>query len=327
MKYSFNRLIRNSITKSIIKKVIPKQTYSSVVDYLNKGPELKLYYKNDIVSIDNYNKEIHGLMPVYYCDDTPNFGDFIGPYLISKITNKPVLNVRLFQHSGIMAVGSIAHMVDRKNMVMWGSGLMYPLTDEKIRDFKRYNPEILSVRGMETAKLLLEAGIDVPNHSFYGDPALIMPLFYKPSVSSPKKIGICPHYVHKPYFLKNIFIKNSLKIIDVQQDVETVVDSISSSSVCISTSLHGLIIAQAYGIPWVWLEISDNPLFGKDFKFKDFFSTLNKSQVSHVRVSLEEVKSLDYDMIAEKATLPDKLYNEDLILESLKIYLGRNVES
>lgn len=140
-----------------------------------------------------------------------------------------------------------------------------------MNDFKQYNPEILSIRGMETAKCLLEAGIDVPDNSVYGDPALILPLFYKPSIIGPKKIGICPHYIHKPYFLKNIFIKNSLKIIDVQKDVETVVDSISSSSVCISTSLHGLIVAQAYNIPWVWLEISDNPPFGKDFKFKDFF--------------------------------------------------------
>nr|WP_181718245.1 polysaccharide pyruvyl transferase family protein [Psychrobacter sp.] len=194
-----------------------------------------------------------------------------------------------------------------------------------MNDFKQYNPEILSIRGMETAKCLLEAGIDVPDNSVYGDPALILPLFYKPSISGPKKIGICPHYIHKPYFLKNIFIKNSLKIIDVQKDVETVVDSISSSSVCISTSLHGLIVAQAYNIPWVWLEISDNPPFGKDFKFKDFFSTLNESQVSHVKVSLEEVNNLDYDKIAEKATLPDKLYNEDLILESLKKYLGRSI--
>lgn len=132
MKYFLNTLIRNNITRSIIKKIIPKQAYSSISDYLNKGPKFNLYYENEIASIDNYHKNIYGLMPVYYCDQTPNFGDFIGPYLISKITSTPVLNVRaLQQYSGIMAVGSIVHMLDKKNMVIWGSGLMFKRTDER----------------------------------------------------------------------------------------------------------------------------------------------------------------------------------------------------
>jgi len=327
MNYFLNILQHNNTTRSIVKKIIPKEARVKVYNYINKDSSIRLYFENNTALIDPKNKIIQGLVPVFYCDGKPNFGDFIGPYLISKITGKPVLNINNSQYPGIMSVGSIIQMLDRKDIVIWGSGLMYKLTDEYIKVFKKYNPEILSVRGRKTATFLSDAGINVPDPSVYGDPALILPLFYKPSINGPKKIGICPHYIHKSHFLKNIADKDYLKIIDVQQDVESVVDSINSSSVCISTSLHGLIVAQAYNIPWVWLEIFDNNLAGDDFKFKDFFSTLNESQVSHVRVRLEDVKSLDYKAIAKNATLPDKLYNEELILESLQVYLNRETSA
>lgn len=322
MNSFLNTLKRNNLVKSTVKSLIPVEARVKVYNLLNKDSSIRMYFENNTALVDPKNKNIQGLIPVFYWDSTPNFGDVVGPYLISKITGKPVLNIKNLQYPGIMAVGSIIQMLDRKNMVIWGSGLMYKLTDEQIIAFKRFNPEILSVRGRETAKHLLEAGINIPDQSTYGDPALILPLFYSPSVSGSKRIGICPHYIHKSHFLEYINDKDDLKIIDVQMDMETVVDSISSSSVCISTSLHGLIVAQAYNIPWVWLEVFDNNLGGEDFKFKDFFSTINESQVSHVRVRMEDVKNINYKEIAEKATLPDKMYSEELILESLKSYLN-----
>lgn len=323
MKSFLSTLKRNSLVKSTIKSIIPIEARVKVYSLLNKDSSIRLYFENNTALVDPKNKNIQGLMPVFYWDGTPNFGDVVGPYLISKITGKPVLNIRNLQYSGIMAVGSIMQQLDRKDMIVWGSGLISKPTDEKMKELKKYSPEILSVRGRETAKILLEAGINIPDQSVYGDPALILPLFYKPSVSDSKKIGICPHYIHKPHFLENITNKDNLKIIDVQKDMESVVDSISSSTVCVSTSLHGLIIAQAYGIPWVWLEVVDKNLTGNDFKFKDFFSTLDKSQVSHVRVGMEDIKDIDFKVIAEKATLPEKMYSEELILESLKAYLNK----
>lgn len=62
---------------------------------------------------------------------------------------------------------------------------------------------------------------------------------------------------------------------------------------------------------------------GDDFKFKDFFSTIDETQVSHIKITMSEVESLNYESIAEKAMLPNKLYNEELILNSLKLYLNK----
>lgn len=318
----FIKILRvNSFAIATIKKVMPKKIQKKISKSLNKDTSIRLFFENDTASIDFKNKNIYGLAPVFYWDNKPNFGDFIGPYLVSKITRVPVLNIKNIQYPGFMAVGSILQMLDRKNMTVWGSGLIEEPTDEVIKNIQKYKPNILSVRGKKTAKYLLKAGIDVPDQSVYGDPALILPLFYKPLESSYKKIGICPHHIHKEKFLSSIIDNDYLRVIDVQKDVENVVNKISSSTVCISTSLHGLIIAQAYNIPWIWLEIVDENLIGNDFKFKDFFSTINELQVSHVKVKIEEISKLDFKIMAEKATLPDKLYDENLILKALEEHL------
>jgi hypothetical protein len=61
------------------------------------------------------------------------------------------------------------------------------------------------------------------------------------------------------------------------QDVEVVVRHIRDASLVISSSLHGIIVAQAYGRPWVWWRDNRGLLHGGDFKFEDFFSSIEVS--------------------------------------------------
>ena len=72
------------------------------------------------------------------------------------------------------------------------------------------------------------------------------------------------------YNLMNIATNS--KFIDVQNETKQVLKEISQCKYIISTSLHGLIIADSYGIPNCWCEISDR-ILGERFKFHDYFSS------------------------------------------------------
>jgi len=53
MKYFSNSLTRNSITKSIVRKIIPKKVYSSISVFLNEGSKFNLYYEDNVAVIDS----------------------------------------------------------------------------------------------------------------------------------------------------------------------------------------------------------------------------------------------------------------------------------
>lgn len=316
--------LENKIVKSIkpiIKAILPLKVKLLTQKLIEKDTRKRIYFENKLVVIDK-DGTTKGALPILYWDSEPNFGDVIGPYLVSKITNLPTINALHSKTTPcLMTVGSILQRIDRKGMVVWGSGLILEPSHIDLIKIREYKPKVLCVRGFKTAKLLEDIGIDIVNKDAYGDPALIMPLFYQPRPISPIKISVCPHFTHKQHFLNSIGSNELINIIDVQSDMQNVIDQIASSSVCISTSLHGIIISQAYNIPWVWLEIIDNNLKGNDFKFLDFFSTIDQSMVSHVKIKLSDVKNIDFKDLSSKASLPAKLYKEELILDALKQYV------
>src|SRR5699024_7396414 len=87
-------------------------------------------------------------------------------------------------------------------------------------------------------------------------------------------VAVVPHYSHKRLISEELVERSGCKFVDVEQGPQDVASEIAGAKAVVSTSLHGLIFAQAYGVPWLWLKISDRHLAGQDFKFEDFFSTL-----------------------------------------------------
>ncbi len=314
-----NQLV--SHIKPTIKAILPQKLKLIILKIIEKDTRERIYFNNKLVVIDK-SGTIEGAVSLLYWDAEPNFGDVIGPYLVSKITNLPTVNVlHRSTTSCLMTVGSIIQRIDREGMVIWGSGLIQEPSYKELLKISKYKPKVLSVRGFKTAELLESIGIEIINKNAYGDPALIMPLFYQPTSINPVKTAICPHFTHKEYFINEVGSNEFINIIDVQADMQFVVDQIASSSACISTSLHGIIIAQAYNIPWIWLEITDNNLKGNDFKFLDFFSTIDKSMITHVKIKLSDIANIDFKELANKASLPRKFYNEKLILDALKQHI------
>lgn len=208
-------------------------------------------------------------MIVKTCLQPPgNFGDSaINSYLVEKITgHKPQLvsiSNRFNHMTNYIISGSILASTDEKSIV-WGAGFLGK--EDKVRAKPK---RVFAVRGKLTRQKLLDQGVECPE--VYGDPALLMPRFYKPDVTRGSKVGLVPHYIDMEY-ARNISKEQGYKLIKICSGVENVIDEIYACDFILSSSLHGLIIADAYGIPACWIKLSNN-LKGNDFKFVDYYST------------------------------------------------------
>lgn len=192
----------------------------------------------------------------YQYNDKGNIGDVISEVILKHFLPDRELELVDAKAEGkLVAVGSIMSKV-RERDILWGVGC--------IKRDKRYffrNVKVLAVRGKLTHDLIF--GVNVP--AIYGDPALLLPLVYNPPVEKIKgKIGYIPHYVDKPFFEGKEFI-------DVALPWQEFVRRVLECEEIVSSSLHGLVIAEAYGIPVTWVKYSYG-VIGRNFKFNDYLT-------------------------------------------------------
>lgn len=200
----------------------------------------------------------------------PNFGDDINKFIFSKAFNETVdyvpSNHKEYHFTGI---GSILHHANKYSVPV-GSGFINS-TDTCIEAPQH----IIAVRGKLTRDRLLKMGIKCPES--YIDLAVLFPNFFNPHIPKKFKLGIIPHYIDKNIgFIKNLIEgRNDVLLIDIQNlDHFDFVTQVLSCDLIASSTLHGIIIADAYGIPSSWLEFSNN-VIGDGFKFYDYFSSTN----------------------------------------------------
>lgn len=199
----------------------------------------------------------------YWFNKKKNFGDQITPYLIEKITGEKPIHTTNFNRKIYFVCGSILkRKFNMKNICVWGSGF------KKWNESIRQQPDIRAVRGILTRKKIVDAGYKCPE--VYGDPAILLPRYYSPDIEIKYKIGLIPHFVDK----KEKWLNNykDANIIDIQSDVETVIDEILKCNKIISSSLHGYIVAVAYGKQAFW--VKSNNIKDVEFKFLDYISSL-----------------------------------------------------
>lgn len=197
---------------------------------------------------------------------SPNFGDALNPLLHKAIIGKdPVWADPGEQAGTVLAIGSLAHCA-HPGSILWGTGAMaddMPLQCDK-------TTVATAVRGPLTAWLLKKQGVDISN-TIFADPAILLPryfLFPDDTPLGPPNLVI-PHYADVQ---RAVTYKwgDDYEILSPMKDAEFLIRKISRAETVITSSLHILIVAEAYNIPVVWVEFGDS-VAGKGFKFWDHF--------------------------------------------------------
>ena len=225
-----------------------------------------------------------------------NWGDDINVYLIEMMTGKRVVvkNQSLYHNCYYKGpvyscIGSIIGWYDTANLIIWGSGAIKH--DTLLRQVPK---KICSVRGEKSKEYLINHGIKCPCK--YGDPALLISKYYSPKPSRRRyRLGIIPHYMDLDNPIISTFLNrhDDVLLIDLvnYKKWTDIPDQIASCDCIISSSLHGLIVSDSYSIPNVWISFSDQ-LIGGEFKFLDYFSSVQRAETRTQISSLREIEEL-----------------------------------
>lgn len=230
------------------------------------------------ILIGKYFKK--NLIFVHWGRHLNNFGDCLSPDILKYYGLTPVY-VPNIKRANIVLAGSILQWTpsDYRGIIVGTGG--------DNQDYSFPNAEILAVRG----KLTLQ-NIKSPSKNIkIGDPGLLMPYVYPGIIQKKYKLGIVPHFVDKDeVFLKRwkeVFGSQVL-FIDVLRSPKEVIEEIKQCKYIISSSLHGLIIADAFHIPNARVVCRNTmPTSFYDYKFDDYYSSIN-CESNYIEVTGEE---------------------------------------
>ena len=232
---------------------------------------------------------------LYWWKGHINLGDYLSLVIYQWMCKNKNINTEktLDCTKSLLALGSIL-TATAYDATVWGSGMLsidsIPLFFVKSTDRKL---DIRAVRGPITRQIVKSVGYDCPE--IYGDPAILMPLIYTGKKGGKKhKVSLVSHYAKAE--TKNINV-NRINI--ETHDYEHFIDELLGSEKVISSSLHGIILAEVYGIPAVYL----NKNSGDDLKFWDWYMSTGRNNVRYAQtleeaITAEPMEPIDLDRLA-----------------------------
>lgn len=241
-------------------------------------------------------------------ETSSNWGDALNADLIRLISGKTPVHVKsVYNWKGAPVynvIGSTLDSLSVRHLEVWGSGF------KRAEGLVRRKPQMVyAVRGPLTRKRLQELNVSCPE--VFGDPAMLCPEFF-PAASDRTRypLGIIAHYVDAGHpWLSQIQASNpDVRIINIRDGIRAVIRDATECRVIASSSLHGLILADAYGIPSTWLRFSDK-IVGGDFKFHDHLLSIDKPLTPALRV----LPATEISEVLGCATAPPTHFNADAL--------------
>ena len=267
-----------------------------------KTPEKVKYAKSLIENLDEKNICINTWTLRDKNDNlvNRNWGDELNYYFLSKLFSKKLVEYNETDVDNYSLIGSIANLFTDNHTIIWGSGIQVD------RELKGKPKKVCAVRGPLTRKFFIEINIKCPE--IYGDPSLLLPYYYYPDIPKKYEIGYIPHWSSIDSLQTRKFIKDKrVHLIKLKgyKNWLTVIDEILSCKYIISESLHGLIMAEAYGVPNLWVDVTLKNIF--DIKYHDFFQSIGMDREKPYKLDGKFTvdTALKYLKDYKKGTMPD----------------------
>jgi hypothetical protein len=270
----------------------------------------------------NYDKKLQ-YQPIYLAwwsnPEPGNMGDWLSPYVISKISNRSVLFVnpqaKTTEKNHYFSTGSIGKFT-KGNSIVLGTGIS--ARDAELNPKSKY----IFVRGPLTRDRIIECGGDCPE--IYGDPAIVMPLLYRATEGKKNnnKYLLVRHFTHRNLKVNLTSKFDELSIlVSHPKDIESFIDTLHMYQGVVTSAMHCFILCQAYGIPCalVTFENAKSAVHGDGMKYLDYMRGVGVSE-QKVQVVSSDFKDLDINSILSN----DKIENEKI--ETLHKILKNELE-
>ncbi|MFG1836153.1 polysaccharide pyruvyl transferase family protein, partial [Micrococcus luteus] len=148
------------------------------------------------------------------------------------------------------------------------------------------------------------------------DSTLLAPRVFGTPARVPR-IGVIPHLSHRgSEWVERLRADNRIEVIDVRRSPHTVCRQIGACMAIITSSLHGLIVADAYGVPAVW-GLPTPILLGSDHKFRDHHTAIGLDPSDR----FVDLETTTVDDALDRALTPDDskiVVVQDLLEEGLR---------
>ena len=207
-----------------------------------------------------------GAVRAYWYKEVSNFGDGITPLLLRNSGRNPVYSPPT--RASVVSTGSLLeHISESYSGCILGTGFISAASSCRFP-----NARVISVRGL----LTLERTERTLKTVSVGDPGLLACDTLKTRAEKRYTIGLIPHVSDKDSPIVAEIARRhgtALTTIDVQDGPLSVFQLIDQCEYVLSSSLHGLIVADSLGVPCRWIE-SSAPLLGGRFKFDDYHSSI-----------------------------------------------------
>ena len=190
-----------------------------------------------------------------------NFGDLLGPLVVQRLLRARGIDPGRSRTTGtLFSVGSVLHFAITGDVV-WGTGRNGKEGDAA-HDFTSL--DVRAVRGPLTRDFLRARGIEVPE--VYGDPALLLPGLMPELVAASKDKQHAVTIVPNLNDMRRERLRGP-QVLDPTSPVLTCLNRIAQSALVVGSSLHGIVVAEALGIP-ARLVVSGSE---NVFKYDDYY--------------------------------------------------------